>query len=622
MAPRFDGFSSTPGFGSLNSPDSRSWTGGAPDPWDASVPKSLIGEYHFPTITTVTASGSVCMVPGILDGYGLCWGPQGTSDHQEAIGLIVEHPNEGSGAWFSTQSGPEIVRLTGTVYGIRAGLNDPQPRGEYYWTCGLLAGRIPCWGFAGSSSLSIVRVPAALTLASSVSARVKRNTIVAFTAASEPESYEGWVIDVSALDWRWRADPPLPDADTTGFAADTVACNSGGGQGCSRGMLFSGTMYATAYVNGVQSEKSIHVDVKPRPMVKLTVSKDSVTAGDTVFVTTTITNADKDSVKVYDYAASGGPIFAVRLDTGRSLSAARVSSFPILGRRGQSSGGGGIQNCLTATPATKSCFIVPTVTGTLRVTAIADDESIGDEKQIKVRQASLKLACSSVKRGEATTCTATRDDGGAVVPTKWTFSSSDSLMPGFTFTRDDDISSATWTGIMVISGTVHVEAPVGGTTQSADAPVTVSARDWSAEKVKVTINPVGTSKGDPPKDVHDLGSNLPKLEYKALENVGLGTGPNSGLAFFKAIPFELGFDVSYNEKALRTGSRFWSMQPANRPSFGTACGQGDITRAIPLVKKHEGYSETDLNSHTEVLVRSSSRRCARQSKSSSARPTS
>ena len=73
---RNGGFTNDTSFGALNSPNSGVWQNDSPSGWDGSVERGLIGTFHFPTVITVRTSGTICQVPGILQGYGLCWGPQ------------------------------------------------------------------------------------------------------------------------------------------------------------------------------------------------------------------------------------------------------------------------------------------------------------------------------------------------------------------------------------------------------------------------------------------------------------------------------------------------------------------------------------------------------------------
>lgn len=250
-APRRAAFDLDASFGSLDSPTSGSWTGGTPSQWDGAVERGPLGNFPLRTIVEVTTSGDICLVPGILYAEG-CWGPGGTSDHQEAIGIIIDRPNAGSGIWFSS-GGKQTVVLQDQASAFRSGLNDPQPWGEYYWTCGRLAGNIPCWGFAGSSNLTFARIPVSLTLESSAAGEVAVDSVVTFTAGMDKSWIDGFWVGFEQLKWRW-----VPD-----FGTDTVTCVQVAGTSCSRVMHEPGTMYATAYVNGQQQQQSAHVNMVP-----------------------------------------------------------------------------------------------------------------------------------------------------------------------------------------------------------------------------------------------------------------------------------------------------------------------------------------------------------------------
>jgi len=144
-----------------------------------------------------------------------------------------------------------------------------QPIGD--WShCGM-PGYTLCWTWAGTAHLEFERLPADLTLQQSPDTAIWAGQTVKFTAGADPATVPGnpYPIGVKELQWRW-----IPE-DT--LSADTLGCGSSSGMVCTRVMRGSGTMYASAYVNGQQQQKSIHLTVKV-PTLDLSASKYVVAA--------------------------------------------------------------------------------------------------------------------------------------------------------------------------------------------------------------------------------------------------------------------------------------------------------------------------------------------------------
>jgi hypothetical protein len=238
---------------------------------------------------------------------------------------------------------------------------------------------------------------------------------------------------------------------------------------------------------------------------------------------------------------------------------------------------------------------------------------VAQPRYVLAPEDSLKLDCKQpqVTRGEIVTCTATRLDNQPVVASKWLFTSTDADLPGYSYVRDDGtLSAATWTGRMVASGKVRVESVIGGQTRFAEATVSVADRDWSAIKIKSdTIVDVTDSaaKFDPPPMIENFGGFLTRTPDADIGDSVLtkpDSGPNANVYYLLAPPYKLRFEVWWNDVALKVGSKLYSMQPDTRPAIGTSCAKADVApKAEPLVKAHEGFKKTDINSHTEVFRR-------------------
>ncbi|MEP6732593.1 MAG: hypothetical protein ABJE10_18255 [bacterium] len=269
-------FSDAANFGANNSPASGSYDA-VIDPWDAGSPRQLIATFPYATIVTVSSTGSVSQVPGALNGDGLVYGPD----------ISLEGNINGQGA-MTFDSGSKTVTIRGgNLYALRNPLGDPQPHGGLGWSCGAQLGRaFPCWTFAGAAHLEFTRIRVAMTLTSSIASAspimaskgamrsvtavaphssisaVTSGTSVTFTAGKERDTIDRIPVYMTGVSWHWVPDQP---------SADTAACGTTILPVCGRAMLHSGTMYATAYVNGEQQEQQLHVDVTTS-ISKLTVT--------------------------------------------------------------------------------------------------------------------------------------------------------------------------------------------------------------------------------------------------------------------------------------------------------------------------------------------------------------
>ncbi|MEP6730308.1 MAG: hypothetical protein ABJE10_06710 [bacterium] len=282
-ASRSGGFTDDANFGAFNSPASVSYDA-VIDPWDAGSPQEIIGAFPYPTIMTATTTGRVNQVPGALNGDGLSWGPE----------ITLEGRINGLSIMTLDSGGTTVVVSGGTLRARRVALGSPQPAGGLGWSCGAALGRnFPCWTFEGSAHLQLTRESVGMTLtsdagspvimasrgASTAAARsitaagpssgptrtVVPGTAVAFTAAREKDAIGGLQVYMTGVTWRWVVDPPETPDPT--IAADTGACGTTPIPLCTRSLQHSGTMYATAYVNGAQVEQSLHVEVASAAVV-------------------------------------------------------------------------------------------------------------------------------------------------------------------------------------------------------------------------------------------------------------------------------------------------------------------------------------------------------------------
>jgi hypothetical protein len=181
----------------------------------------------------------------------------------------------------------------------------------------------------------------------------------------------------------------------------------------------------------------------------------------------------------------------------------------------------------------------------------------------------------------------------------------------YTITRTDNPSSLTWSGVIVIGGTVVASGSINGV-PSADGKgrINVKNRDWSQKsqdatpevlavtdkRFKLPLRPTAF------KDQFGLTGSIVEAKkglafINALGHIADG-GPNNDLAYFADIPVSIDQDVQVNYPALTTTSDFYKIQEDfDRGGF---CGKSWVTNLVPMVEQHEG-TQAQANSHVRIF---------------------
>jgi hypothetical protein len=204
-----------------------------------------------------------------------------------------------------------------------------------------------CAAYTGSSGVSLVRPSATLAIGGdSVDAGVLRAlpnreyTLVATPAPVRLGRFDTPVLPVST-GWTFRPDSGALEADV---------CENGSGRTCAKTFTRSGELTLVALVNGeLVTSAPLRVEM---PALSMGVSRDTVTVGDTVLVTTTVAGIDTTALSYY-----------------------AVSSFDLEGRAvgfsitGAAAGGGtgSVPSCLRPRPVPTYCYVVPIRPGRTRV---------------------------------------------------------------------------------------------------------------------------------------------------------------------------------------------------------------------------------------------------------------
>jgi hypothetical protein len=191
----------------------------------------------------------------------------------------------------------------------------------------------------------------------------------------------------------------------------------------------------------------------------------------------------------------------------------------------------------------------------------------------------VSLSCpSSVTRGGSAQCTATVT-GGATI-SAWRFTSGST-----TVNRTSGTGNSTWSGTMVTSGTVRVEA---GPTLSAEKSITVNPRNWHTNPASPTQVPNGTFITLPvPPQPSPPDSGL-GISEEQTGNAGFShslisdSGPNHGYAYYASPPTLSPFLFRYtiNPDLENSGSVFSQHQ----------CGSGGFiswSNLITQTRRHE-----------------------------------
>ena len=204
-----------------------------------------------------------------------------------------------------------------------------------------------CASYTGSSGISLSRLPATLTIGGD---SVRNGVLRAFpnreyTLVATPAPLQlgrfGTPVQPVSTGWTFKSDSGTIEADI---------CENGSGRTCTKTFTRSGDLTLVALVNGVQmTSPPLRVQM---PALSMELSRDSVTVGDTVLVTTTVSGMDTTALSYYA-VSSFDP-------DGRSVGFALTGAVP-------ASATDGVPPCLRPKPVPTHCYVVPTRPGRARV---------------------------------------------------------------------------------------------------------------------------------------------------------------------------------------------------------------------------------------------------------------
>jgi hypothetical protein len=198
-----------------------------------------------------------------------------------------------------------------------------------------------------------------------------------------------------------------------------------------------------------------------------------------------------------------------------------------------------------------------------------------------------KLSCTAtLTRGASATCTVL-PSGSTVSGWKFTDSSNHSVTSNST--------SATWSGVMVTSGTISVTAAGIPLTAS----VTVDSRSWKTSPATPVSEPNGTFITLPvPPQPTGLDSGLGEFQEETGRQSFSSTfisdnGPNNGYGYYATQPtITTSYEYEINPDLSNTNSTFYSEQCGNYNSQSNPSGYISGSSLLTQTNRHEWNSTT------------------------------
>jgi hypothetical protein len=442
---------------------------------------------------------------------------------------------------------------------------------------------------------------------------VPRDTTVVFIQSNDGDTQDSFVPD----SWNW--------APSDGSPAEELFPNFCGIV-CRRKLTTSGTMTLSGTVGGFldghreRVSATATVTVAGDPKITMTVSSDTVALGDSVTVSTTITDATKDTVLSYSVSSILATRFPSLPTAARSGSVAdRSTSARDLGpgaRALRTTSAVSLPRCVGATAVTQ-CVVIATQRGpmTIQVQATADGRALTASKTVEVGPPSphLEVACTSPKRGDDVSCTARVTTGDPTLDPPFIVEQRVAKGKGFLIPESPNVIVGAglaheWKGPAVakteVTFTVRFDDRGKSKTESKKKTFDPTTRGWPEFKL-LTAGKLTKALG--PNMTDDLVNGkfgLFDFEDPKLDP-GLATtvpdGPNKDLSYFVTPIAFPDISVSYVHPGLYGGinkiGEAWYNDQNNKGS-GT-CTAKDVNKLRIMAEIHEGAT-ADRVSHWQV----------------------
>lgn len=259
-------------------------------------------------------------------------------------------------------------------------------------------------------------------------------------------------------------------------------------------------------------------------------------------------------------------------------------------------------------------FDTKTVAGggitTLQLTAAPNDYVYYLRMEVVVGSNLITLTCTGpVTRAEVISCTAApTNPASTLTVSNWSFTSSAS---SFRVDRTANVGSHTWSGMLVLDGSIAVSGAVDGQPATTSAAVSVAPRDWTGKLApKDHTVPSPSLLPAEPDSFARLGWTHMSVEVApnitAWDKVISDGGPNDQFEYMADIGGLAKTTSDVNTNALALGSEFYNFQEKKQKTISgvTYCAQAFVIQFIPLDQAHEGTAP-DLypNSHSGIFRR-------------------
>jgi hypothetical protein len=267
----------------------------------------------------------------------------------------------------------------------------------------------------------------------------------------------------------------------------------------------------------------------------------------------------------------------------------------------------------TGYPGSVSCSSPDGLGATIAYYLFSGGFTLTVTEVVQQQPATLVLECNgargavSVERGASLSCAArTEPAGGQVTDARWTFRDTQGDGPAITGPAGQN----TWSGPMVVGGTVTLAAKVNGDEQSATAAVTVTKRAWrDVLPERRTVHCPAAGVADCPLNVplvHDMDVGQTRVRWRILpRGRRITAGPNTGWNYFSGTEGALEFYDYFtylNSELLNPRSRLFrgGCTQSNVTSWvirhedvhvGKISGYVDRNRLNPLVEEVVAYGD-------------------------------
>lgn len=196
----------------------------------------------------------------------------------------------------------------------------------------------------------------------------------------------------------------------------------------------------------------------------------------------------------------------------------------------------------------------------------------------------LTLVCSpgSVERGQQVSCdVSVHPEDSTFAVRKWTFSGDGHVVT-------DTTSATSWSGPIVVGGSVSVEAVANGHDLAESTTITVNPRIWPTMKVAG----IDGGNGDltyPPQQLGDLAHTHQPFNRYVYDVEKITSGPNTGFWYIRSPITDL-LTIVHISRAFNSSDPWYRMQRGGiDPTTGDPfCYRNQIPAFEKMARQHEG----------------------------------